>query len=252
MNNFPTGFNFIRKLIYTFTNLYFRPVVSGLENIPNAPCLLVGNHNAIVTLCPEIWIFGSHYFLKHDKLKVLGHDLVLRVPLLRSIAKSYLRYIPNNLQEAKRALEDQAHVLVFPGGGWESCRPSKDRDIINFNGRSGFIKLALEAGVPIIPIVSTGAHDGLYILKRGARIAEFLGLKKFFRIDTFPLGLSFPFVLHIGPLFPFIPLPRKVILSILPSIDVNQLQGETNEQRAQEVIKSIQERMNEDKAHLKR
>lgn len=215
-------FNFLRRVSLGISKCYFHAEVKGLDNIPTGPCLLVGNHNGIAIMNPEIWIFGSHYFtyLKKRTLKVLGHDLVLKIPGIAHFATKYLGYIPNSTESAKKALSEGHQLLFYPGGGWESCRPSKDRDKIDFKQRYGFVTLAREAGVPIVPIVATGAHDGLYIWRRGNRKAEKLGLHRLFRIDVFPLGLSFPFLIHIGPLFPYLPLPRKVIIEVLPPIDL--------------------------------
>lgn len=227
------------KIIYTLTKWYYSAEVKGLENIPNSPCLLVGNHNAIAVVNPEIWIFGSHYLQHHHQLKVLGHDLVLKIPGIAFLAKKYLHYIPNNFESSKNALQEGAHLLVYPGGGWESSRPSEQRDQIDFKNRTGFIQLAKESHVPIIPIVSTGAHDGLYIIKRGHRIAKWLGLQRLLRIDTFPLGFSFPFVFHIGPFFPFIPLRSKVVVEILPAIHSADLPGDDAE-AAQHVVRVMQ------------
>jgi 1-acyl-sn-glycerol-3-phosphate acyltransferase len=244
MRKTSLGHKLLLKSIQFLTKIYFRPITKGRENIPKGPCLFVGNHNAIVALCPEIWIFASYYFPQNEDLKVLGHDLVLRVPGLAFFARKYLHYIPNNIKSAQVALERGHQVLVYPGGGWESCRPSKDRDQINFNNRSGFIELARSSNIPIVPIVSTGAHDGVYIWTRGEKLAKGLGLKRLFRIDTFPLGLSFPFLFHIGPLFPFIPLPKKVILEIMPPVSTQSLEGSTNQEKASSLISSMQEAMN--------
>lgn len=241
----PFGFNLLRKTLLYLIKRYFRATVKGFEYIPDGPCLFVGNHNAIAAMSPEVWIFGSYYFETKDNLKVLGHDLVLKIPGLSFLAKKYLRYIPNDYESAKRSLGQGAQVLVYPGGGWESCRPSRDRDRIDFKNRSGFIRLAREANVPIVPIVSTGGHDGVYIWKRGQSLAKTLQLHRFFRIDTFPLGLSFPCVLHIGPFIPFIPLPRKVILEILPPINVHELKGVDDHAKANDIVEHMQKAMDD-------
>jgi len=61
-----------------------------------------------------------------------------------------------NHDNARKAFELGAPVLVYPGGDHESFRPSWETDKIDFGGRKGFIKLALEQNVPIVPVVAIG------------------------------------------------------------------------------------------------
>lgn len=234
----------LEKLLRRLSHYYFSAEVRGLENIPEGPCLLVGNHSGIGLLNPEIWIFGTSYLEKHNRLAVLGHDLVLRVPGIAQLAVKFLRYIPNNFESARAALQRGKHVLVYPGGSWESCRPWRDRDKIDFKNRTGYLKLAREAGVSIVPVVAAGAHDGLFVWSRGEKIARALRLHRFFRIDVFPLGLSFPFFIHVGPIWPFIPFPRKVIVEVLPAMVVNE--------RADEVERKMQEALTKNAGELRR
>ncbi len=91
-------------------------------------------------------------------------------------------------------------VLVYPGGGWESSRPSRDK--IDFHDRHGFVELALRWGVPIIPVVGAGLHDGWHVLTRGDRIAKFFHLKTLMRTDVFPIAFALPTGLVIGPAAP--------------------------------------------------
>lgn len=218
----PRWLSWLHQVSLFVSKRYFRAEVRGWENLPDGPCLFVGNHNCGVLVNPEAWVFASHYLARDAAqvpLKALSHDLALRMPLLnRFIAK--MGMIPANHESGMAALKAGRRVLVYPGGGWESCRPSRDRDRIDFQRRSGFVRLARESGVPIVPVVAAGAHDGWWIFTRGERIARALGLRRL-RIDVFPLGLGLPFGVVIGPVFPFFPLPRKIIVQILPAIPVS-------------------------------
>jgi 1-acyl-sn-glycerol-3-phosphate acyltransferase len=94
-----------------------------------------------------------------------------------------------------------------------SARPSRNRDLVDLGGRFGFIRLALEAGVPIVPIVAAGAHDGWYVVTRGEQLARMLNFKRLFRVESLPLAFGLP----TGVLFPgapHIPLPRKMIIEV--------------------------------------
>jgi len=173
-------------------------------------------------------------------MKALDHDLVMKLPFLSFLSKQYLRSIPNDFQSAKKSLKEGWQILVYPGGAWESSRPTTHRDRIDFNGRSGFIRLARDAGVPIVPIISTGAHDGLYIWRWGHRLAKLFRFDKLFRVDTFPIGLSFPFIFYIGPFVPFLPLRRKVILDVLAPLYVESLAGADDGEKSKYLVAQMQ------------
>jgi 1-acyl-sn-glycerol-3-phosphate acyltransferase len=65
-------------------------------------------------------------------------------------------------------------VLVYPGSDLEVFRPWTERNRIILRGRKGFLRLALAAGVPIVPVVSAGTHEQLVVLTRGDRLARWL------------------------------------------------------------------------------
>ena len=75
-------------------------------------------------------------------------------------------------ENARKALECDAAVLVYPGGDWEVNRPTWEGNRIDFADRKGFIKLALDAGVPIVPIVSVGGQETAIFLSHGDRLAR--------------------------------------------------------------------------------
>jgi 1-acyl-sn-glycerol-3-phosphate acyltransferase len=116
------------------------------------------------------------------------------------------------------ALRQGFAVQVYPGGDYDACRSIFRRDEIIFAGRRGYVDLAREAGVPIVPVVSSGAHDALLILWDGVWLSERLGLDKRYRLKAFPLSVSVPWGLWFGPLPGYVPLPTKVRMRVLPPI----------------------------------
>src|SRR5262249_53009979 len=144
--------------------------------------------------------------------------------------------IPADPEIAYEALEREYSLLVYPGGEKESFRPYKERKKIDFYQRKGFIRLALRAKVPLVPIVSVGAHESYVILNRGEELAEKLGLKEKFRLHGLPITFRSIFFLWcvvtgIFTFFPlliapfaffsiFIPMPAKMTFRILPAVDL--------------------------------
>jgi 1-acyl-sn-glycerol-3-phosphate acyltransferase len=100
-------------------------------------------------------------------------------------------------------------VIVMPGGDRDTWRPYRDRYRVQFAGHTGYARIALETGVPVLPVANAGAHETLVVLTDGLRIARALKLHELFRIDVFPIHLSLPWLLGIGPL-PHLPLPTPL------------------------------------------
>jgi 1-acyl-sn-glycerol-3-phosphate acyltransferase len=197
---------------------YFRAEVNALEKIPRGGALLVGNHNSSV-ITPDGFIFAWSYlkYTEYSDIPIaLAHDLVFKIPIIRNWAVK-IGIVPASREITLEALALGKKVIIYPGGSWESARPSKQRDVIDFKNRKGFVRTALESGMPIVPIVTAGGHDGWYVFTRGEKIAQVLGLKKHFRIEVFPLAFGLPTGI-VGGIFPHIPLPRKILIEVLDPI----------------------------------
>lgn len=105
-----------------------------------------------------------------------------------------------------------------PGGDYDSYRPTLTANVVDFAGRTGYVRTAVEAGVPIVPMVSIGAQETQIFLARGDSIARRLGLNKA-RLEILPVSVGFPFGLSVI-LPPNIPLPSKIVTRVLDPIDV--------------------------------
>ena len=111
-----------------------------------------------------------------------------------------------------KALRTGASVLVYPGGDLDAYRHTRRRDQVVFGPRTGFVRVAQTTGVPIVPIVAHGAHRSAYIFTEGHALARWLGLKRWGRLERFPLALALPWILAPGPWLPYLPLPFSIRL----------------------------------------
>jgi 1-acyl-sn-glycerol-3-phosphate acyltransferase len=109
-------------------------------------------------------------------------------------------------------------VLVYRGGDVETFRPFRDRNRIVFGAHRGYVQLAIEAGVPILPVVSAGAHATLVVLDDGVRVSHWLGLDRWLRVKVFPTVLSIPWGLTVGLPPPYVPYPTRIYMEFLPPI----------------------------------
>lgn len=168
------------------------------------------------------------YTLAHYALFIGPLDGVLR----------RLGVIEASRENALVALHSGAVVLVFPGGDYDSYRPTFTANTIDFNGRTGYVRTAIEAGVPIVPTVSIGAQETQLFLTRGNWLARKLGITKA-RMDILPFSVVFPFGLSmIFP--PSLPLPSKVVTEVLEPIDIaKQFGKDPDVDEVDEYVRSV-------------
>jgi 1-acyl-sn-glycerol-3-phosphate acyltransferase len=117
-------------------------------------------------------------------------------------------------------------VLVYPGGDYEVHRPSWHRHRVDFGERKGFIRLALDQDVPIVPVVAVGGQETALFLSRGEHLAKALGLDRLLRLKVLPISISLPWIINVGDMLGHIPLPAKITVEALPPIHLRQEFGE--------------------------
>jgi 1-acyl-sn-glycerol-3-phosphate acyltransferase len=207
--------------LWLLASLWFRAEVRNLERIPaQGPVLMVGNHSG-GNITPDTIVLTlafNTYFGVERRFYQLAHNLVLSMPGL-----GYLRKygtVAASPENAEQALDSGAALLVYPGGDYEVHRPSWQSAKVDFGNRKGFIRLALDKDVPIVPVLAVGGQETALFLSRGERLARLLGLDRMFRLKVLPISLALPWGLNVGDLLGHIPLPSKITIETLPAIDV--------------------------------
>lgn len=198
---------------------YFRSKVRDISRVPSGGALVVGNHSG--GLMPmDVPLFAVAFFDEFGgdrPLFCLAHDLLFtgaaREVMLRC------GFIPATRENARAVLTSGAVTIVFPGGDYDAFRPTAKANIIDFNGRTGYVRTALEAGVPIVPIVSIGGQQAQIHLTRGEWIAKVLRLEAMTRSKYFPITFGFPFGLTAA-FPPNLPLPTKIVTQVLDPVDI--------------------------------
>jgi 1-acyl-sn-glycerol-3-phosphate acyltransferase len=207
--------------LWLAASIWYRGEVRGLGNIPDdGPVLLVGNHSG-GNMTPDTLVFTlafSTYFGVERSFYQLAHNLVLTMPGLSWLRK--FGTVAASHENARKALASGAALLVYPGGDYDVHRPTWRRHKIDFGGRRGFIRLAIDQRVPIVPVVSIGGQETALFLSRGERLARLLMLDRIFRLKVLPISIALPWGLNVGDMLGHIPLPAKITIEALPPIDL--------------------------------
>ena len=210
----------LSPLVDRFCRVYFRMEVEGFEHVPDGPTLVVGNHEAGLSF-PALFGFGARWILvrgSDDPLRGLGHDLTFRIPLINNLLVRF-GDVRANHDHGNRLLRMGQKVLVFPGGDVETFRPYSKRAQVDFNGRKGFLRLALRNQVPITPLVFVGGQESFFVLSDGRKLARALRLHKWARTEVLPIFLGLPWGLTVGP-WAHIALPSRSQIRVLPPISL--------------------------------
>jgi 1-acyl-sn-glycerol-3-phosphate acyltransferase len=198
---------------------WHRAEVRGLDDFPAGGALVVANHSGGL-FAMDVPVFATDFYAAfgYDRpVYTLSHDILFAGP-----TGDYLKrtgFIPASHRNADEALRSGGVVIVFPGGDYDVYRPSLSANTIDFDGRTGYVRAALNAGVPIVPSVSIGGQENQLFLSRGEWLAKATRLDKLMRAKILPISFGLPFgfsmVLPVN-----VPLPTKIITQVLPPIDV--------------------------------
>lgn len=197
---------------------YFRSSVSGMEKVPDGGALIVGNHSGglMPMDVPIIAVAFADAFGAERPLYCLAHDMLFTGaagPVMRRFG-----FVNATREAAHEILTSGGVTIVFPGGDYDTFRPTLKANVVDFNGRTGYLRTALRAGVPVVPVVSIGGQESQFFLTRGEWIGRHSPLRKLMRTDLFPIGVGFPFGLVPAPLN--FPLPAKITTRVLDPIDI--------------------------------
>ena len=217
---------FIRSVALPFLNAvrsyYFRWEAEGAEQVPSdGPFITVANHNGGPVLA-DAWVMLSYWWTVRGVENAgyaLVHDAALGIPVVRNVLVK-LGALRATAENAERVLQMGQPLLIYPGGELDCLKSFWRRHTIDFHGRTGFIKLALKHGVPILPVVNAGGHEVYLTLFSSQRLAEWTGIARLTRVKTLPVNLGLPWGLWATGFVPFLPLPAKLSYKVGEPIHV--------------------------------
>jgi 1-acyl-sn-glycerol-3-phosphate acyltransferase len=182
-------------LLYRY---WFRVETHGIEHVPPGGLLLVANHAGQLPF--DATMVSAAMLLEADPPRILRGMAEFWVPQLPFVSEVASRggAVAGTPETCREMLEAGEAVLVFPEGVRGMNKLYRDRYKLQRMGL-GFMRLALEAQVPIVPIAVVGSEEQQPGLANLRGIASALGM------PAFPVTPTFPW---LGPLG-LLPLPVK-------------------------------------------
>src|SRR3954452_16066369 len=208
-------FRSLEPVLNFYYRYWFRCDVEGIENIPSAGgALVASNHSG--ALPPDAPMIMQAIRNEHSAprpLYMLGENWFKGYPGIGMLANK-VGLVSAHPANAHRLLHDEGRlVLVFPEGQKGTRKVFWQRYKLRRFGRGGFVRTALRAGVPIVPIAVVGAEEAMPIFAHVPLLQRLTGLV------YFPINHAFP---HFGLAASAMYLPAKFKIRFLEPVDLSR------------------------------
>jgi len=208
---------------------YFRVLLLGIENIPDdGAALLVGNHSGGIPYDGAMLLHGiRRNHPRHRHVRPLVANFAFRSGWMANVV-ARVGCVRASMETALPMLTRGELVAVFPEGLRGVGKMYRERYRLARFGRGGFVRLAREAQVPLLPVAIVGAEEIHPVIGKITRFAEPLG------IPYIPITPTFPW---LGPLG-LLPVPTKWTIQIGPPVAPPPQDGEKETPRVAEIVRS--------------
>ena len=210
----------LEPILNFYYRYWFRVETTGIENVPDTGgALLVSNHSG--ALPPDAPMIMQAIRNEHSSprpLYMLGEHWFKGYPGVSMIINK-MGVVAAHRENAQRLLHDEKRLAIVFAEGQKSARKLYwQRYKLRRFGRGGFVRTAIRAGVPIVPIAVVGAEEAMPIFAHMPLMQKLTGL------IYFPLTPSFP---QFGLAAPLMYLPAKFKIHFLEPVDLSEYPPET-------------------------
>ena len=140
---------------------YFRYEVEGCEHIPEEGGALIATPHTAVTI--DGMLLGAEILRRRGRfVRALGDHQLMELPTIGELL-TRLGAVDGRRENAMKILREGELCFVMPGGAREAWQPVHKRHRLTWDGHTGFVKVALRAQVPIVPAVTIGAAEAMWL-----------------------------------------------------------------------------------------
>lgn len=224
------------EMSYQFIKRLFRPVILGAENIPEQPCLFVGNHSLFAL---DGWVIGPLFVKElHRFPRGLGDKFLFASPRLADflLKRGGVLGHPEVCSALMKAGED---LLVFPGGAYEAVKPASRKYELLWQERYGFVRLAAKHGYTIMPMGLVGPDEFYGHLLEGQDLPDSALGKLLKRVGLLTDDIRSDILppIPVGALGTPLPKPQRCYLGFGEPIDLSRFKGRTPTKKQQKAIR---------------
>jgi 1-acyl-sn-glycerol-3-phosphate acyltransferase len=164
------------KALAFFYRTYFRVRCQGIEHVPaQGRAMLVGNHSGGVAIDGAMVIASAFLEMEPPRLaQGMADKFLSRFPY-SSLWTARTGQFPGLPEHARRLLEDDRLLLVFPEGARGTAKLYRQRNsLVDFG--TGFVRLAMRTRTPIVPFAFLGGGAALPTVYNAYTLGRLLGV----------------------------------------------------------------------------
>ncbi len=238
------------ELPYQIVKRLFNPMIIGVDNIPERPCLFVGNHSLFAL---DGWVLGPLMMKEHGRfLRGLADKFLFAS---ESLGNAVLKRgaVMGHPEVCSALMQDNRDLVVFPGGAHEAVKPARDMYELQWKERYGFVRLAAKHGYTIMPFGMVGPDEFYGHLIEGEDLPESLPGQVLKRLGVLNDNTR-PDVLPpipVGALGSLIPKPQRCYIGFGEPIDLSAEKGKRlGKRRLGEIRNQVAEQIETQLAEL--
>ncbi len=228
---------------YQVVKRLFNPMILGADNVPDRPCLFVGNHSLFAL---DGWVLGPLLQKELGRfIRGLGDKFLFAS---ENVGDYVLKrgVVMGHPEVCSALMKAGCDLMVFPGGAHEAVKPASEMYELQWKERYGFVKLAAKHGYTIMPFGMVGPDEFYGHLLEGqdlpdSRLGQLLQrlglLTEDTRSDVLP-------PIPVGALGTLIPKPQRCYIGFGEPIDLSAEKGKRlGKQRLQTIRSGVAEQI---------